>query len=144
MDWLLRYRFLILIYATATLAGLWEFFHPGPPQEPAEVMLDLYPESSEIQYKIGRYFEGQNELSRARHHFEKALATRVKTDENLFWHYAYVLVQLEADPKEIDAAIAKWRYNFPESERPDPRDPKSVELAKSEAMPMRSAPPYSR
>ncbi len=144
MDWLRRYRFLILIYTAATLAGLWEYRHPGPPPEPAELMLDLYPDSSEIQYKIGRYFESQNELTRARHHFEKALSTRVKTDENLFWHYAYVLVRLNADKKEIDAAIEKWKYNFPESERPDPRDPKAVELAQSEAMPTRVTPPYSR
>lgn len=136
MEWLRRYRFLILVYTAAALAGLWEFLHPGPVGEPAELMLELYPDSAEVQYKLGRIFESQHDLIRARFHFENALKTKVKTDENLVWHYAVTLVRLNADPRLIDEAIANWRYNFPESEKPDPRDPKALEAVLAESAPV--------
>jgi len=126
VELLRRYRFLMLIYGAAFLAGLYEFLDNRPPEEPADVMLELYPDSSEIQYKLARYFQSQGDLRKARIHFENALETRVKTDENLFWHYALTLVLLKADPAEIDKAVAAWRYNFPDSKRPDPREPEAL------------------
>jgi hypothetical protein len=91
VEWLRRYRFLMLVYGLALLAGLYEYFDRRPPETPAEAMLKLYPESSEIQYVFGRgEQEGraqrrvkkrQADALKTRRHFENALATGVKTDE---------------------------------------------------------------
>ena len=149
VEWLRRYRFLMLVYGLALLAGFCEFRdrrNDRPPDEPAETMARLYPESSDIQYILARGFEKQGAealrdgripesraaFAEARRRFERALGTGVKTEEKLFYHYALTLVFLDADPDEIAQSVAAWRYNFPDSQRPDPREPAAATAALEE------------
>ncbi len=154
VGWFRRYRFLLLIYGFALFAGWLEYRDrrtSRPPDQPGEVLAELYPHSSEIQYILARGFEkqgaeqklrGQNAESHAsfeeaRKHFENALATGVKTEEKLFYHYALTLVFLQADSTEIDRAITKWRYNFPDTKEIDPREPEAAKAALSDSAPRR-------
>jgi hypothetical protein len=49
-------------------------------------------------------------------------------DEPLLRYYAMVLIGLDEDPKLIDAAVERWRRQFPRSVYPDPRtiDPQRI------------------
>ena len=126
MHWYARYRFLIFIVLLSLVAGVWEYTDPDPDKnaEPPSypyVMLELYPDSTRNLYTRGMQSYLNRDFPAARNWFEKALEPGIKTDENLLYYYAVVLVHLNANGDEIDAAIAQWRRNFPHSSRPDPR-----------------------
>jgi len=89
-------------------------------QRTAEVLGHLYPEGDEVLRMIAISAAKRGDLKTAREYFEQALATGVKTDEDNFYLYIQVLVEMGAPQSEIDAAVKKWRYNFPFSNRPDP------------------------
>jgi hypothetical protein len=123
VERLRRYRFLIVVYALATSVGLWEYSRRDapPPNGPTAELIDLevYPTSPNAEYTKGVLRMGAGELEQARKHFERALATGVKTNENLFRFYTNVLIELKEDPQTIDDAFAMWRWNFPHSEARD-------------------------
>ncbi len=87
------------------------------------VVLSLFPNSPESDYirganaKFLRY-----DLAEARRYFERAISTGIKSHEDLLYDYAVVLFLSGADSAEIDAAVATWRKNAPNSTRLDPRE----------------------
>lgn len=139
-----HYRPLLVWYALAVfVAGL----EHDPPDESVlfldaeanygDLMVDLYPDSWEADfnqgYQAGLCFHLKesppqycrrfkfNDLNEARNHLEKAVESRPKADENLLYLYLYVLVHTNADPAKIEAAAAAWHFNYPFSDKPDPR-----------------------
>ena len=61
-------------------------------------------------------------LQQIREMFEEALATGDKSNEQLLYNYATLLLKLEEDPDQVEAAIRDWQINFPASKLPHPRD----------------------
>lgn len=129
----------MIVYVPALLLAGWEIYGriyedgAAPTPEIAaknnEFTLDysklhreLYPERPRSDY-----YEGLTALltdknpQKAREHFERALATGVKTDEQLLYYYAQTLVMLKEDPAKVNEAVRNWRVNFPRSTYPDPR-----------------------
>jgi hypothetical protein len=96
-------------------------------------MRELYPESSRILYVEAMTHVLNGNLPEARERFEAALATGERTNEDLLYYYAVTLVKMEADPEEIEKAVTAWRFNFPYSDRPDPRSPEAA-VAASESV----------
>lgn len=116
----------------------------NPQRNFPEAMSRLYPGSSESEYLLGRHFEaaaGRNyrpeeasrnkamaeqfirdlnaNLREAARHYERAIELGLKSEENLYYNYALTLMRTQADPKQIDRAIALWKQNFPYSTRTD-------------------------
>ncbi len=52
---------------------------------------------------------------------ERSVATGNRSIELAMYNYALVLIQENAPPEEIDAAIRNWRITHPRSSRLDPR-----------------------
>ena len=136
-----QHRILIAVFVPGLLLAMWELTVPLNTmliKQPAneverrdvrrllfymESYRALFPHQPDAEAFQGFYalnLKGDWQL--AREHFERALQTGVKADQNLLYWYAYVLVKLNEDPAKIDAAIANWRKNFPSSKRTDPRD----------------------
>jgi hypothetical protein len=53
---------------------------------------------------------------------EHSLATGNRSNEMAMYNYAIVLLQENATPELVDAAIAVWRVNYPQSKNLDPRE----------------------
>lgn len=138
MHGLKRFRLLGWILLLAALAAAWELATPETADSPSQdqlpyVMRELYPESSRILYVEAMNHVLNGNLPAARQRFEAALATGERTNEDLLYYYAVTLVKMEADPEEVDKAVAAWRFNFPYSSRPDPRSPLAAEMESESA-----------
>jgi hypothetical protein len=72
------------------------------------------------QYEVCRS-RGPAKPEEVRELLERALATGNRSLEEALYNYAWVLVQENAPEAEIDAAVALWRENHPDADRPDPR-----------------------
>jgi hypothetical protein len=64
----------------------------------------------------------ERDLPQARALLEQAIATGLKTEEDLFYRYAQVLVEQDAPEDEVAAAVALWKRHYPFSDLPDPRE----------------------
>ncbi len=53
---------------------------------------------------------------------ERSLATGNRSIEMAMYNYAIVLLQENAPPELVDAAITSWRISYPGSQESDPRD----------------------
>jgi len=53
---------------------------------------------------------------------ERSLATGNRSIEMAMYNYALILIQENASPKLIDAAIRNWRISYPDSPEVDPRE----------------------
>lgn len=73
------------------------------------------------QYEVCRS-RGPAKPEEVRELLARALATGNRSLEEAMYNYAWVLVQENAPEAEIDAAVALWRENHPDADRPDPRD----------------------
>lgn len=120
-----RYRFLLVIFVLAGMRAVWEAEGLRDDQiaeTTSSLVIEIYPDSAEAHYQrgmIARFVRRDD--PEARRHFEQALATGIKTNEDLLYEYAVVLAVINESPKTVDAAIANWRRNYPQSKRPDPR-----------------------
>ncbi len=126
MRTFVQFRLLGVVLLLAGIAAAWEFSHPDSETSSGNrkypyVMRELYPQSARILYTEAVSLVIDGNLSAARKKFEAALATGDKTIEDLLYYYAVTLVRMNADPQEIDEAVANWRFNFPFSSRTDPR-----------------------
>lgn len=130
MDRLKRYRFLLIVCVLAAFAALWE---PGDDEDAASTetkksaaatLAELYPEGEELPRAAAMDRVKQGDLVNAKKYFEQALSKGVKTNEDNFYLYAVTLVYLNAPQEEIDRAVENWRFHFPFSNRPDPREVK--------------------
>jgi hypothetical protein len=131
MHRLKRFRLLGCVVLLAALAAAWERMAPDRDDSPSNrqlpyVMRELYPESSRILYVEAMTDVLNGNLPEARARFEAALATGERTNEDLLYYYAVTLVKMDADPEEIEKAVAAWRFNFPFSSRPHPRSPEAA------------------
>jgi hypothetical protein len=143
MQLLRRYRFLLLIYSAAALVAWHEvrnkFQRAGPtPPAVADVLCDLDPASH-----MGNFFKGleafetyqallgrgsigeaHHYAEQARGYFERALASSYNDieDEQLVYYYALTLIELGAPEAQIERIVNTWRYNFPYTQNPDPRE----------------------
>jgi hypothetical protein len=88
--------------------------------ERAEALARQDPENSKQHAEPARqYRERIHEYHlEARRHFEAALATGVKSDQQLLEAYAKTLILLKEDPEKIDAAVRDLLVNFPRSADP--------------------------
>lgn len=109
-----------------------------------DAMRGIYPQRAETEYYLGRQVEAhvaemdvQSALKDAQHlflpfmeerdrrlqeaagHYERAIAGGLKSNEDLYYNYALVLMRLGAAPVRIDEAVARWRKNFPNSQNVD-------------------------
>lgn len=90
--------------------------------EYAKVHEEIYPERPRSEsYKGLAALLTEKNPQKAKEHFEAALATGFKSDEQLLYFYARTLVLLKEDPEKINAAVRNWRVNYPKSSLPDPR-----------------------
>lgn len=136
------FRTLIAVYALVLVAGICEVTLDRGQQSSkatdfSTVMTRLYPNAAETQYLLGQQWEGrarqlirkidpsadeQQELERvlreAARHYELAISRGMKSEENLYYNYAAILLRLHDDPKRIEQAVALWRRQFPNSTRP--------------------------
>lgn len=103
----------------------------------SDVAAELYPDRVGTKYYRGYqaamcYFEGpykspvcnqfrRGDLTEVCALMEQALATGDKSNEQLFYYYAGLLLRTDASPEKISEAIRAWRVNFPKSGLPDPR-----------------------
>lgn len=137
MERLRQYRFLAIVCGLAILAGAWEFvknrdksstespMKSGAPQVPDvppdhKVFGEVFPQTPNAEFDRGMELYAAKDYPRALAHFRTALATGVKTHEDLLWYNVLTLLRLKADEAEIDAAVANWRLNFPHSDKQDP------------------------
>lgn len=135
-----RYRLLVVVYGLALVVAMWEvvggIYEEGKAPDArsttetrlqtlrfAEAHEALYPDLPRSGYFRGirALFADPPDLETARKEFEQALATGIKTDEQLLYYYAVTLVMLDEEPEVVDAAIANWRLNHPRSTNLDPR-----------------------
>lgn len=122
-----HFRFLMLVMGLATCAMLLEITDDSPLEERElphpYIMSRLYPERGEsLLYRGIHAAYVERNLPQARALFEQAMATGVKTEEDLYYRYAQVLMELEAPAEEVAAAVALWKRHYPFSDLPDPRD----------------------
>ncbi|MEX2286011.1 MAG: hypothetical protein WD648_02910 [Planctomycetaceae bacterium] len=137
MERLQQYRFLAIVCGLAILAGAWEFIKSrehsstvnpvktGAPQVPdvppdRKVFGEVFPQTPNAEFDRGMELYAAKDYPQAMAHFRKALATGVKTHEDLLWYNVLTLLRLKADEAEIDAAVDNWRHNFPHSGKQDP------------------------
>jgi tetratricopeptide (TPR) repeat protein len=135
MQWLRSLRSLAIIYGIALVVACWEYTqvqHGDPQPDPLRRDLDRVERLSDVYGKLyprrrsPAYYQGfeafhRRDYAKAREYFEQALAADDK-DENLLYEYAETLVRLEESPEVVNRAVAAWRWNFPFSQFPDPRD----------------------
>ena len=123
MKWFRRYRLLMVVFLLAGLRAGWEVVvGEQSSTEALTLVSELYPESAEAHYQRGlAALTARRDYAEARRAFEQALATGIKTNEELLYEYAMVLALMEEDANLVNAAIANWRENFPNSTRVDPR-----------------------
>jgi hypothetical protein len=149
-NFLRRYGFLMIVYVPAlSLAALEmhrRLYQDGaaPDAESAKLQSrysfeyaklfeEIYPESPRSEsYKGLSALLNEKNPQKAREHFESALATGFKSDEQLLYYYALTLVLLKEDPEKINAAVRTWRVNFPKSALPDPRTVRRYRKAPSQ------------
>ena len=108
-----------------------------------EAMARLYPGTPEAEYLTGRRIEaiaGERaarkrdseplsavisemnvDLREAAKHYERAIQMGLKSEENLYYNYALTLIRIQAEPQQIDRAIADFKRYFPHSSRRDLR-----------------------
>lgn len=122
---------LILLVAAVMLAGLevagrveqpdTNFTDRSSLTSESDLLLELYPDSPEADYIRGmqaRYL--RLDLHEAREHFERAIATGVKSHPRLLYDYAATLHLMQAPAEEVAAAKARWLENDPASGLPSP------------------------
>ena len=64
---------------------------------------------------------GEVSLEQARRYLKAAVDTGTRSEENVLYHYVLFLSNTGASEEEVNAAFAEWRWNYPYSQRPDPR-----------------------
>lgn len=133
MQWLRRYRFLLIIYVPAATLAFFEarrHVEPAPKAQLADVLAQLDPQSKNANYFKGLLAIERQQPQEARRYFEQALAASDNDDgdELLPYYYTMVLIALNEEPARIDAAAERWRRRYPHSTRPDPRriDPQRI------------------
>jgi hypothetical protein len=122
-----NFRFLLLVMGLATCAMLLEVTDDSRLEERElphpYIMSRLYPERGEsLLYRGIHAAYVERDLPQARTLFEQAIATGLKTEEDLFYRYAQVLVELDAPEEDVAAAVALWKRHYPFSDLPDPRE----------------------
>jgi tetratricopeptide (TPR) repeat protein len=120
-----QHRFLFVVLGLTLLAALWEVSEPDSDGNPylrifPAMWAELYPESADTHHRIATALVEQGDLAEARIHFERALATRDVTKEELFYDYVVLLIRMGADRQPINQAIGNWKHKFPSSTRRDP------------------------
>lgn len=103
--------------------------NPDKPPEFFKLMSRLYPDRGESLFYQGLDALVERDYPRARDLFERAMATGLKTEEDLYYRYAEVLMLLDAPQSEIDAAVASWKYHFPFSKKPVPGSGESTTMS---------------
>ena len=151
MAWLRAHRLLLIVYAGALGLGIFELANPriqdGRPDAPevyldpetniADVSAAVWPDRALSLYyrayqaalcgeRAGETHDacrarGPVEPGEIRELLERALATGNRSIELAMYNYAIVLLQENAAPQDVDAAIRRWRAAHPSSARPDPR-----------------------
>lgn len=127
------FAWLLAFAVPAILAGCWEIYssrnspdtgvgqaswYDEAADSYATFIRQFYPGSVDEQFMLGvQAGRDWRDPQRARKHFEQALSAGVKHNEELFYYYVLVLIHLQAEPSEIDAAIHDWRRNYPNSDR---------------------------
>ena len=142
MELFRRYRFLMLICSLGALAAFAE--PPGDKQvgeisalrqssnatlkmeeasaelQAAFALAERYPNDEETMRIIAMDAKNRGDYAKAKEFFEKAIATGVKTSEDIFYHYAVTLIAMKAPEEEVRQAIKNWNFHSPFSQLLDP------------------------
>lgn len=96
------------------------------------VLTELYPDSTDTLLNQGAEAMLRNDQVRAHDCFDRAIHSGVKSNEDLLYLYATLLVMEHAPKADVDAAVERWHYNFPFSRLPDPRKPRTRTMRASQ------------
>ena len=142
MSPLRRYRLLFVVVALAGGSCAWELSDPdgevtnagvrgrmdghamakeAEKRQLSDLLYELYPNRSTTLLNKGTEAMMRGDHEEARGYLDRAMATGVKSSEDLLYVNALELVQSKATPSEIDAAVEIWQFNYPFSSNPDPR-----------------------
>jgi hypothetical protein len=152
MRWFLAHRLILVIYIGGLTLAVFELNLPQdrvdylanpdvflrPETNIAHVSSVLYPERALTLYYnayqaslcTGAEDEtppecrqrGHSEPGEVRELIERSLATGNRSIEMAMYNYAVVLIQENASPELIDAAIRNWRVSYPDSSEVDLRE----------------------
>jgi tetratricopeptide (TPR) repeat protein len=135
-----EFKSLGVIYGIAAVFALLEvsnYHQDGPPvhdtvqedpeavQRIAHVYQALYPERASSYELQGQIQLRRQQYSKAKRLFEKAMAT--SNTERLLHEYAKALILNNESDDKIEDAIKTWRWNYPNSENPEPSQMLSVD-----------------
>ena len=152
MQWFLAHRLILIIYLSGLTLAIFELNLPQdrvdylanpdvflrPETNIADVSSVLYPDRAlTLYYKAYQAAlctgaEGETppecrqrgpvEPGEVRELIERSLATGNRSVEMAMYNYAAVLIQENASPELIDAAIRNWCVSYPDSSEVDPRE----------------------
>jgi hypothetical protein len=128
MSWFRQHRILIVLYSVGLAAGVREYMikRANPPFEwptpQGEVLLDvldqLNPADPDVQYLKAMRALSKGEEDEFRTLLDAALATEARHNELMLRFHAEYLLSRGADPVDVNAALNRWRRNFPFSAEP--------------------------
>jgi len=117
------YRILFVIYGVGTVVGLRELYlaRTSDPvdwaseewAEMTEVLSEVNPEDPDTDFLKGVQSIVQGDQPGFVTHFEEALRADVKHNEFLLHDYAQHLLESGAGWRELNAALNRWRENYP-------------------------------
>lgn len=138
MNLLMRFRFLLVVVVLAGSRAMWEIAtrehtEPAGSSVPiSDLISELHPELPAAAYRRGIVAQFvHKDYVQARESYELALAMGLKTNETLFHQYIEVLIHLGEDDETVEAAVQNWRWNFPNSRLPDPRNRPNFEFGQA-------------
>lgn len=151
MGWLREHKLLLVVYGAALALAAFELndpsLRPGRPDDPeiylepdvniADVSAELYPDRAlSLYYRAYQASlcsdpgvaasavcrqRGPVAPGEVRQLLERSLRTGNRSVELAEYNYVMVLLQENAPKSEVDAAVRRWRLDYPSSERSDPR-----------------------
>jgi hypothetical protein len=152
MGWILAHKLLLVVYGAAIVLAAFELSDPDvradkeddpsvylePDTNVADVSAAVHPDRGLTLYYQAQQAAhcsqpGARELpvcrargpvrpGEVRELLEEAIETGNRSLELAMYNYAWVLLEENAPPEEVAAAVAIWRDAHPNSRRPDPRE----------------------
>ena len=127
-TWFRKWRILLLVYSVGLFFGVREFlFKRGKPEfewetaEGVELMNrleQLDPNDPDAQYLKAMHALSEGDQADFSRRLDQVLASDIKHNELMLRFYADYLLATSTDTTAINAALTKWRRNFPYTAEP--------------------------
>ena len=133
MQYLYRYRLLIVIYGLAMIVACYESGYLerpaatiaglAQPSPASDVLIGLYPDSLMAKcFRADQAMFLTYDLPMAKRLLNEALNEGYKGEESYFYNYATVLMLLKENRRAVDEAVADWRrHDLTTDDQLDPR-----------------------